>query len=82
MVAQIEDELARVRGAATREPIDWQTIRGAAMTLEGLARSDAQRRVVQELKRASAKSQLLRTLGAVESAFLAGTPDKDGWPRR
>jgi hypothetical protein len=78
----VETWIAEIGEGCHREPIDWNAIRGASMSLDAEARTKEQKFAVEQLKRSSNRPEVERALIGVQQAFLDGRPGADGWPRR
>lgn len=79
----IDEQIALVQAALGKNPIDWNAIRGAAISLDvNCPATEAGRDAIYLLKSASRREQVYRAIVAIQHALLDGTPGVDGWPRR
>ena len=78
----IDEAIAQIQEACSRQAIDWDAIRGAAMNLDKEARTKDQKAAVARLKRAHDSHSVALAASGIEQAFLQGKPGADGWPRK
>ena len=82
MPTLIDECIAQSLAASSRDPIDWDAIRGAVLTLGREARTKNQNSAVDLLKRATDTRTVGMAVSAIRDAFLQGKPDVDGRPCR
>jgi hypothetical protein len=82
MINLVEECIARIREACGHQPIEWDAIRSASMSLDSEAQTKDQKTAIDQLKNAKDSRSVAIAASAVERAFLQGKPDIGGWPRR
>jgi hypothetical protein len=81
-MTEVDVYVRRIREACSRDPINWDVIRSAAIALDTSAGTKEQINAVWRLKIAATRPEVARAAISIERAFLHGRPDHNGRPRR